>query len=111
MTLDHQNAGSGDGVGIAILKNNTRLYPQKGFVSVLPRKTLTLPEFVIRVQKGDRIRFRVSALKNQSDDGVLIDPAVCYVSGVEDLLGNTAELSDISGHWAEEAVRTFIKKA
>lgn len=110
LTLDHQNAGSGDGVGIAILKNNTRLYPQKGFVSVLPRKTLTLPEFVIRVQKGDRIRFRVSALKNQSDDGVLIDPAVCYVSGVEDLLGNTAELSDISGHWAEEAVRNLYKE-
>ena len=101
---------SGDGVGIAIFKNKSPLYPDSGLVKISPTADLSLPDFLVAVSKGDKIRFRLSALANQDDDGVFLDPAVVYVNGAETLFEDVAELSDVDGHWAEDAVRSLYRE-
>ena len=94
---DKTSSTLGDGVQLKVLKNDQQVYPTMGWTQVLPGQTVSLPDMVFSVKKGDVIRFRVNCIENQSADGIRWEKTISYLvdaSNIQPAAGVTAGLPE-----------------
>lgn len=100
---------SEDGCKVAILKNDTYIYPATGMVEIKPGRNLELPGMTLSVKKGDQIHFRANVNASQRAECARWNPEVAYVTGMGEVV-EQAIFSDLTDHWAREAVEALYEK-
>ena len=74
---------SGDGIGFQIMKNEEIIFPLEGSWQFIDKTDtiVSLPDILMAVEKGDKIRFRVNMRSNMIQDSVaLVNYGIKYVS-------------------------------
>ena len=80
----------GDGVQFMITKNSKNIYPKEGWIQVLDKNNVKIPNLTFEVKKGDVIRFRLNCIETQQQDGIHWTKKISY-------LGSAADVKPVEG--------------
>ena len=73
-----------------ITKNSKNIYPKEGWIQVLDKNNVKIPNLTFEVKKGDVIRFRLNCIETQQQDGIHWTKKISY-------LGSAADVKPVEG--------------